>query len=517
MITADILGERSRLTPEKTALVYVPTQERFTYRELNERAVRCGRMLLEGCGLKKGDRVGILAHNRVEFLEVFFAAGKTGLVLVPLNTRLTPHELGFIVRDCALSALLYGGEFSETIEALKEEIHLNHWLSLDEPLNRLDTSYGRAIGAMGPSAWVGPPCDPEDLYCLLYTSGTTGKPKGVMIPHRMVAWNGYNTAVSWQLREEDVAPIFTPLFHAGGLGVFLVPLFVMGGTIVLHRGFEASEVWRTIEKEKCTVVFGVPTIFKMLMEAPEFSQVDLAHVRWFISGGAPLPLYIFEAYQRRGIIFKQGYGLTEVGVNCFSMTLEESIRRVGSVGKPMMLTEARLVDPQGRTTSVGEVGELLLRGPHVSPGYWNNPAATAAALDPEGWFHTSDLARRDEEGFYYIAGRMKDMIISGGVNIYPAEIEGELLLHPEIKDAAVIGVPDPTWGEVSVAFLVGREGCTVSKEELSRFLSNRLAKYKIPREFIYTKALPRTPYGKVVKSELKEQYLKDRDEKSLSH
>lgn len=517
MISADILGERSRLTPERTALVYVPTQERFTYRELNERAVQCGRMFLERCGLEKGDRVGILSHNRVEFLDAFFAAGKTGLVLVPLNTRYTPHELEYIVRDSALSALLYSSEFAETVGTLKEKVVLKHWISLDELLNSLDTSYRRAIETLEHSAWDCPHCDPEDLYCLLYTSGTTGKPKGVMIPHRMVAWNGYNTAVSWQLREDDVAPVFTPLYHAGGLGVFLVPLMVMGGTIVLHRGFDASEVWRTIGQEKCTVVFGVPTIFKMLMEAPEFSQVNLAHVRWFISGGAPLPLYIIEAYQKRGVTFKQGYGLTEVGVNCFAMTLEESIRKAGSIGKPMMLTEAKLVDAQGRITPAGEVGELLLRGPHVSQGYWNNPDATAAALDKEGWFHTSDQARCDDEGFFYIAGRKKDMIISGGVNVYPAEIEGELLLHPEIKDAAVIGVPDPTWGEVGVAFLVVREGFTLSKEELSRFLANRLAKYKIPREFVYTEALPRTPYGKVVKSALQEQYLRETDGKSLSH
>ncbi len=514
MISADILGERSRLTPEKTALVYVPTQERFTYRELNDRAVRCGRMLIEVCGLEKGDRIGILAHNRVEFLEAFFAAGKTGLVLVPLNSRLTPHELEFIVRDAELSVLLYGGEFSETIGTLRGKLVLKHWIALDQPFDSGDTNYSLAIGALQPSTEDGPSCDPEDLYCLLYTSGTTGKPKGVMIPHRMVVWNGYNTSICWGLHEDDVAPIFTPLYHAGGLSVFLVPIFVVGGTIVLHRGFKASEVWRTIEKEKCTVVFGVPTIFKMLVEAPEFSRVDLTHVRWFISGGAPLPLYLIEAYQNRGVVFKQGYGLTEVGVNCFSMTVKESVRKAGSIGKPMMLTEARLVDDRGIDIPEGQVGELLLRGPHVSQGYWKNPDATAASLDKDGWFHTSDLARCDGEGFFYIAGRKKDMIISGGVNVYPAEIEGELLLHPGVKDVAVIGVPDPTWGEVSVAFLVVGEGGNVSGEELSRFLAGRLARYKIPKQFISIEMLPRTPYGKVLKSELRKQYLQERTEKS---
>lgn len=507
MVSADILGERTRLTPERTAIVFVPTSERFTYRQLNERAVRCARVWLEWCQLKKGDRVGILSHNRVEYVDAFFAAGKSGIILVPLNTRLTAHELEFVLTDSGLSALLYGGEFSDLVLTLKQKVFLKHWIALDEPLDASDTSYPTAVASLPSSPWVKSRCHPEDTYCLLYTSGTTGKPKGVMLPHRMIAWNAYNTAVCWELRADDIAPIFTPLYHAGGLAVFFTPLFLAGGTIVLHQGFDATEIWRTIEKEKCTVIFAVPTIFKMLMEAPEFERIDLSCVRWCISGGAPLPHYLIEAYQKRGVVFKQGYGLTEVGVNCFSMTVEESARKVGSIGKPMLFTEAKLVDEQGREISSGEVGELLLRGPHVCKGYWNNPRATAEALDSEGWFHTSDLARRDEEGFFYIAGRKKDMIISGGANVYPAEIEGELLLHPAIQDAAVVGVPHPTWGEVGIAFIVAQETTTLSGEKLTEFLSRRLAKYKIPKEFVFVNGLPRTPYGKVVKGELKDRYL----------
>jgi fatty-acyl-CoA synthase len=245
------------------------------------------------------------------------------------------------------------------------------------------------------------------------------------------------------------------------------------------------------------------------MEDPGFASADLSHVRWLISGGAPLPTYIIEAYQRRGVVFKQGYGLTEVGVNCFAMTVEESAARPGSIGKPLMFTETRLIGEDGEEVATGEVGELLLRGPHVCRGYWNNPEATAAALDADGWFHTGDLARRDADGFHYIAGRKKDMIISGGVNVYPAEIEGELLLHPAVRDAAVVGVPHPTWGEAGVAFVVPG-GEPPSPEDLANFLGGRLAKYKVPREFVFVEALPRTPYGKVVKGELREGYLKDR-------
>jgi fatty-acyl-CoA synthase len=272
---------------------------------------------------------------------------------------------------------------------------------------------------------------------------------------------------------------------------------------VLHAGFDPAEIWRTIERERCTVVLGVPTIWKLLMEAPEFAAADLSAVRWFISGGAPLPLYIIEAYQRRGVVFRQGYGLTEVGVNCFAMSNEDSSRKKGSIGRPLMFTRARLADEGGREVGVGDVGELLLAGPHVCSGYWNNPEATAAALDADGFFHTGDLARRDEEGFYTIAGRRKDMLISGGVNIYPAEIEAELLLHPGVADAAVVGVPHETWGEVGIAFVVLRNVGSATAPDLAGFLEAKLARYKLPKEFVFVEALPRTPYGKVVKGELR--------------
>jgi fatty-acyl-CoA synthase len=499
LISGDLLGERARLTPEKLALVYVPTGERFTYAELDARAVRMARVWRQVLGIAKGERIAVLADNRPEYLDLFFAAPKAGVILVPLGTRLTPRELAGILADAKAAGLIYSSEHAATVHALRELLTLEHWISLDEDL-------GSLIAAMPETPWSRERCDPEDLWCLLYTSGTTGQPKGVMLPHRMIIWNGFNTVAGWQLRADDVSPIFTPLYHAGGLGAFLAPIFTIGGTVVLHRGFDAAEVWRTIETEGCTVVLGVPTIFKLLMDDPGFQTADLSRVRWLISGGAPLPTYLIEAYQRRGVAFKQGYGLTEVGVNCFAMTVEESVAKPGSIGKPMMFTETRLIGDEGEEVPMGEVGELLLRGPHVSRGYWQNLEATAAALDPEGWFHTGDLARRDADGFHYIAGRKKDMIISGGVNVYPAEIEGELLQHPQVRDAAVVGVPHPAWGEVGVAFVVpGAE--PPSPEDLAGFLGARLAKYKLPRDVVFVDALPRTAYGKVVKGELRDRYL----------
>jgi fatty-acyl-CoA synthase len=506
MLHGDVLGERARLTPDKLALVDVATGTRLSYAGLDARAVACARVLREGLGLRHGDRLGLLAHNRLEFLDITFAAAKAGVVLVPIGTRLTPREVQHIASDSGLRVLVYDGAFRDVVAGLDAPGGVLEGVALDEPATPSHARYGDLVATCGTGPFSRARCAPDDLFALLYTSGTTGRPKGVMVPHRMVAWNGYNTVACWQLREDDVSPIFTPLYHAGALGAFLLPIITIGGTIVLHRGFDAGEVWRTIVAERCTVVLGVPTVWKLLMDAPEFASADLRHVRWFISGGAPLPEYIAAAYQSRGVVFKQGYGLTEVGVNCFSMTVEESVRKRGSIGKPLMMTEARVIDDRGDEVPEGEVGELLLRGPHVSLGYWNDPEATAAALDADGWFHTGDLARRDGEGFFTIAGRRKDMFISGGVNVYPAEIEGELLLHPDVADAAVIGAPHPTWGEVGVAFVVGRGGTAPGEQALTDHLSGRLAKYKWPKHYVFVESLPRSAYGKVQKPLLQQMW-----------
>ncbi|MCL4817668.1 MAG: AMP-binding protein [Vicinamibacteria bacterium] len=501
MLHGDVLGERARLTPDKLALVDVASGARLTCAELDARAAACAR-LLRGLGLRKGERYGLLAGNRVEYLECVFAAAKAGLVLVPLSTRATAHELKHVVEHSGLRVLIHDAAHAAVAGALRDLVPIEQVVALDAPERPGDLAYADARPPLADAPEPREACDPEDLLFLLYTSGTTGKPKGVRVPHRMVAWNGYNTVACWGLREDDVSPIFTPLYHAGALGAFLVPIFTVGGTIVLHAGFDPAEVWATIGRERCTVVLGVPTIWKLLAEAPEFAAADLSSVRFLISGGAPLPEWIIETYQRRGVVFKQGYGLTEVGVNCFSMTVAESERKKGSIGKPLLYTQAKLIDADGREVAVGEVGELCLRGPHVCQGYWHDEAATAAALDAEGFFHTGDLARRDAEGFFYIAGRRKDMFISGGVNVYPAEIEAELLLHPEVADAAVIGVPHETWGEVGCAYVVRRPGANVGPEALDAHLDGRLARYKVPKHWRFVDALPRTPYGKVVKPDL---------------
>lgn len=484
MFDADLLTERARITPDRLAVVAVESGERLTYRELDERAERAAATLREV--LAPGERFGLLAFNCIEFLELFFGAGKAGVIVVPLSTRATSSELEHVVRDCSMSAIFYGDGFAQLAGEL-------------QVASRFHVAY-----RSGRSSAVARAVSDEATYCLLYTSGTTGKPKGVMIPRRQLYWNGYNTAMNWGLREDDVSPVFTPLYHAGGLAAFMIPIFCAGGTVVLHKGFDPAEVWRTFERERCTVALGVPTIWKLLMEAPEFAEADLSSVRWLISGGAPLPTYLIEAYRMRGIVLKQGYGMTEVGVNCFSMTTDDALRKQGSIGKPMMFTALRLVDPDGHEVAEGEIGEMWIRGPHVSSGYWNNEEATRATCT-DGWLHTGDLARRDEEGFVYIAGRRKEMFISGGVNVYPAEIESALVAHPAISDAAVVAMPDDTWGEVGVAFVVARD---LDASSVCDYLATKISKYKIPKKVIFLDALPRTPYGKVQKTLLADQLEK---------
>ncbi|MGD0417047.1 MAG: AMP-binding protein [Terriglobales bacterium] len=507
MITGDILGERARLSPDAVALIHVPTRQQFTYGELNRRALQCARVWTDLCSLRPGDRVCILSENRVEYVDVFWAAGKSGIILVPLGTRSTAHELHQILADCGPRCLMYSTRYEKLANELQQLVAFEHLVSLDAEENTQKAlSYAKAISRVRPDP-LSTRLQPEDIFCLLYTSGTTGRPKGVMIPHRQIAWNAYNTVLSWQLRQSDRVQVYTPMYHAGGLTVFMTPLFAIGGSIVLHDGFDVAEIVQAFRDCECTLLFGVPTIFKMLLDSPEFAALDFSHLRWCASGGAPLPLQLLRAYQERGLIFRQGYGLTEVGVNCFAVNDEDTPRKPGSIGKPMMFTEAKLVNSEGNqvaTDEVGEleVGELCLRGPHVCRGYWNNPAATAQVLDAEGWFHTGDLARCDEDGFFYIAGRSKDMIISGGVNIYPAEIEKELLDHPAIAEVSVIGTTDEKWGEVPVAFVALRSGASASDLELIEFLRPRINKIKLPRHVSFIEALPRNAYGKVLKLEL---------------
>lgn len=508
MHAADLLSKRAHLTPNREALLELATGQRYTYAELNARANRLANFLQGKLGVQKGDRVSILAHNSVAYVDLFYGLAKIGAIFAPLNWRLVARELTYIVNDCQPKVLIGGPDFLDVLDELRPQVSVDHYVSVEGAPIAGALSYESELAQAADAEPPRPPLDDEDPYCILYTSGTTGRPKGAIIPHRQILWNAINTVVSWGLTEHDVSPIFTPLFHAGGLFAFLTPLFYLGGRIVLTRTFDVEESLRTIVQERCTVVLGVPTLYQMWLNSPYFAQADFRHVRFFISGGAHCPVPLMEAWrQAKGVVFRQGYGLTEVGANCFSMTDEESRPKSGSVGKPIFHSQMRLVDPEtGQDVPVGQPGELLIAGPHVCSGYWRNPQATASALR-EGWFHTGDMARRDEDGFFYIVGRYKDMIKSGGENIYAAEVEAIFRQHPAVADAALIGQPDAKWGEVGLMVVMLQPGHTATQEELQAFCQGQLARYKIPKRVIFADSLPYSPYGKVEKARLKEKYV----------
>ena len=505
MIVRDWMARRAAVSPEQTALIDAASGAQLTYRQLNARATRLANFLRDECGVESGDRVGILAMNRAEVLEAFFAAAKLTAVLVPLNYRLTPPELQYILEDCQPKVLIYESEFRATVHQLRREATIESLITIgaaeagDECFK-----YEDAINAGRVETVEVADFDPEMPALIIYTSGTTGRPKGALLSHRMLTWNSINTNVGWDIVSTDVTTIHAPLFHTGGFNVLTLPLLHVGGTLVILRGFDAAQVLEAIERYRCTLFFGVPTMFQMMLEAPRFEAIDFGSIRYFISGGAPCPVPLIEAYQKRGVAFTQGYGLTEVGPNCFKLALEDAVRKAGSIGLPSFHSEARLVDDKGRDVRRGQVGELLLQGGHVCSGYWQNREATEAALC-DGWFYTGDLARQDEEGYYYIVGRAKDMIISGGENIYPAEVEAVLHAHPSVAAAALVGLPDPKWGETPVAAVLKKHNCSVTAEEIIDFCSGQLARYKIPKRIFFIEEFPLLASGKVFKRALKEE------------
>jgi fatty-acyl-CoA synthase len=505
---ADLLTNRARLTPDREALLEWDSGRRFTFAELNERACRAANYLQDDLGIRAGDRVSILAHNGVAYVDLLYGLAKIGAIFAPLNWRLAVAELAYIVDDCQPRVVLVGPEFAATWAELSQNVAVEHVLAVGGAVIDRALAYDDGLTAASPTEPPRPASiSAETPLCILYTSGTTGRPKGAVIPHRQVLWNCINTVISWGLTESDVSPVFTPMFHAGGLFIFLTPLFYAGGRIILTRSFDPDDSLRVIGEERCTAVLGVPTLFQMWRQSAAYQDADFGHVRFFVSGGAPCPPQLMAAWRReKGIIFRQGYGLTEVGTNCFSMTDAESEPKTGTVGKPIFHSEMRLVDEAGRDVETGETGELLIRGSHVFSGYWRNPEATAESL-VDGWFHTGDMACRDADGFYTIVGRSKDMIISGGENVYAAEVEAVFREHPAVAETALIGKPDEKWGEVGLIIVVLHENEQLGADELARFCQGRLARYKMPKEIIFAADLPYSPYGKIEKVKLREQYL----------
>lgn len=509
MYIGDWMGRGATYWPDNLAVVDVAKGDtgRFTYQQMNERANRLANWLQSEAGIARGDRVGMVALNGVEYLDAFFACAKLGAIFVPYNWRLHPRELIDLFNQTTPKVLIYSDDFSGAVAQIQAECpSVTHYLHVEGEGIEGSEAYATAWRDAPAEAVTDETVDEEDIACLLFTGGTTGFPKAAQISYRMIAWNTLNTIVH-ELNRDDVTVTHTPMFHTGGLLVYTIPLLTIGGTVVIMRRWDPDEMLALIERERVTMFFCIPTQYQQMLQSPRFKVTDFSSVRFMTSGGAPLPVPLVKAWREvHDAPFKQGFGMTEFGPGIFSMGPEYAEAKAGSIGRPNYFVDARLVDDDNRPVPVGEVGELVLKGPAICSGYFNNPQATAEAVDEEGWFHTGDLARMDEDGFYYIVDRKKDMFISGGENVYPVEIEKALYEHPAVHMCAVIGVPDEKWGEVGKAFVILKPGKKATAEELIAFLRGRLARYKVPKSIEFVESLPLSPAGKILKRELRKAF-----------
>jgi fatty-acyl-CoA synthase len=514
MYIGDYLGRREIYSPDRLAIIDAgkDPELRLTYREWNRRVNRFANWLKDEPGIGYRDRVAILARDGIEHLDLIYACGKLGAIHTALNWRLHWRELVGIIEDTTPRVLLYSDDFKETVAQVEAEIRsaphaIRHYLHLEGDGISGSLDYGSTIATAPDTPVTYEALDKEDIACLIFTGGTTGLPKGAMISHRQINWNVLNTVIH-DLTHDDIYLCVFPLFHAGGLFAYMSSQVVFGNTSILTRQFNPAQVLELIEREKVTVFGAVPTMYQMMTQAPNWEEADLSSLRFCTSGGAPLPVPLVEKYGReKGVRFKQGFGMTEYGPGLFALPAEDAIRKAGSIGRPNFFVDVRVMDDDNKELGPNEVGELVLKGPSGCSGYWNNPEASAAAIDDQGWFHTGDMVYHDEEWYFYVVDRKKDMFISGGENVYPAEIEAVLYKHPAVHMCAVVGVPDPRWGEVGKACVVLKPGTDVSGEELIAHMQQHLARFKVPKSVEFLTELPISAAGKILKRELREQFV----------
>ena len=493
----DWLEQRASLTPRKKAMIDEENNKIWTYSELNGRASATANWLYSR-GVRKGDRVALLSPNHISYFDLLFACGKIGAIFVPLNWRLSQYELSIILADCTPILIGIHQQF-ETLTPLLTNEGLSSFLVGEESYETI-VSYPAKMAVMEPILET-------DALAMIYTGGTTGKSKGVVLSHRAVLWNAVNTIVSWSLSMDDTTITYLPMFHTGGLNALSLPILMAGGTVVIGDSFSGAKAVESLQRYRCTIVLLVPTMYHSLIHSKEFEASVFPDMKVFLSGAAPCPLQIYEAFYKKGLAFKEGYGLTEAGPNNFYISPKEAEIKRGSVGKPMLFNAIKLIKSEGSEARTNEVGEILIKGKHSFSFYWNQEQATQETVK-DGWIYTGDLAKRDEDGYFYIVGRKKDMIISGGENVYPLEIEHWLAGHLEINEAAVIGLPDEKWGERVTAFISLKN--PIEDDELKRYCESKLGSYKIPKQFIRLKELPKTHVGKIDKNKLKEIGMKGR-------
>jgi len=489
----DILASRAHLGPERVAFEDIGQGRQINYFELDQRTGRTT-ALLANLGVAHGDRVALLCRNRIEFFELLFACARLGAILVPLNWRMPGQELAPLIHDCGARWLIHGAEDAEVASGLAgKNLEL---LDLDDSGDNGFCRRRDDLGALqGRTSW---PAD--ETWYLLYTSGTTGKPKAVIQTYGMALANYINIAQAMGLRADDTSLNYLPLFHTGGINLTTLPALIMGARTIITPGFDLDCTVELLETGRLDTFFGVPAIYQAISLHTRFNELDLTRVRCWGCGGAPMPDKLLQQFATRGATVLNGMGMTETGPTVFLMDEPNAMNKIGSVGKPQLLASVRLVGADGNDVAQGETGELWFAGLGITPGYYNRPDATAESFSADGWLRSGDLGRQDEDGYYYIVGRLKDMYISGGENVYAAEVENQLCEHPAVLEAAVIGVADEKWGEVGCAYLLRQPGHPLpADDELVSFCKQRLAAYKIPRYFIGVDDFARTAAGKVQK------------------
>ena len=510
MANADIglgswFSRRVRQTPDRPALTFEGATRSFA--QMQDAIDRLA-AALKAAGICRGDRIAFLGLNQPVYFDLLFAAARLGAIFVPLNYRLTGPELDYIINDAGVHTLVVDGPHRPVIDGIRARLCCRLYLSADGP----------AQGWQPVSDFVGntPPLlegeatADDDIAVIMYTSGTTGRPKGVMLTHGNLWWANINAMLGADFSQNDISIVMAPLFHIGGLNTGALGTWQKGGHIILHRSFDPARFLADVAQYRVTGTFAVPAMLLFISQHVEFATADLSSLRLISCGGAPAPEPLLQLYSARGIPLNQGYGLTETAPSGTFLGNDFALAKLGSAGKAAYFVDLRIVGEDGRTPlGAGERGEIIMRGPQIMRGYWNKPDATAAAIDPEGWFHSGDIGYLDEDGFLYICDRLKDMIISGGENVYPAEVEAVLYAHAAIAEIAVLGEPSEKWGETVTAVAVLKAGTSLDLDELRDWATERLARYKLPTRLEIIDALPRNPAGKVLKFELRDRFCKD--------
>jgi fatty-acyl-CoA synthase len=507
-------GWWTRHEPQHVCIIYEDIS--LTWKEFNRRINQLARAM-QNKGVKKGDHVATLMANSNVFLEALFALAKLGAVMTPLNFRLSVNELTFLVNDSMPSMMIYSPEFAELVKGLRAGNPLVVRDYICENAGGLDGDEeyeswisGQDEGEPVPDSEV----NEDDPVVIMYTSGTTGRPKGALLSHKNILWNAINNQQAIGFQKGITSLCSAPLFHIGAMNASAIPSVYVGGCLIIHRFFDSAKAIRSIEQYKVSYMFGVPVMFQLMNAAAEWAAADFSSINFFVTGGSPCPKDLIEAYLSKGAHFLQAYGMTESAGGLTLLPPDHALTKLGSSGRPLFHLHLKIIGNDGSELGPGEIGEIIVKGPSVTKGYWNMPQETAKSIK-DGWLHTGDMGFLDKDGFIFITDRKKDMYISGGENVYPAEVESIIMQFHKVKEAAAIGIPDKKWGETGMAIIVPQDGSDLTEGEVLAYCRKNMAGYKRPQKIVFSEIpLPRTTTGKLMKKDLRRIYNPDSNEKT---